>query len=110
MVGYLELRLKEECEAGGNAGLNKKVNEWWPQHQKQEAKKKRDLKPAAPGVTKIWLEPMPIFNDGEPCGYVQATGQTRKVIRIFHSQHQGEANNQRWSKISGANRTYLYGF
>src|ERR1035441_2438667 len=32
----LKLRWKEECEAGGgHARLDKEVNEWWPQHQKQ---------------------------------------------------------------------------
>ena len=109
MVGYLELRLKEECEAGGNAGLNKKVNEWWPQHQKQEAKKKRDLKPAAPGVTKNWLEPMAIFNDGEPCGYVQATGQTRKVIGDFIRSIKAKPTSKLVKKERGKPKD-LYGF
>jgi hypothetical protein len=68
---------------GGQDGLDKTVNEWWELHQQQEAKKKRDLKPTVPGVTKNWLEPMPIFNEGEPCGYVQATGQRRKRLESF---------------------------
>ena len=73
------VRVLEHLLKDGEAGLHKRMKQW----ELQEAKKKRDLKPAAPGVTKNWLELMPIYNDGEPCGYVQATGQTRKVIGNF---------------------------
>ena len=50
---------------------------------RRKSKQKRDRKPKAPFVVKNWLEPMPVFNEGQPCGYVQATGQRRKVVENF---------------------------
>ena len=75
----------------------------------QEAKKKRDRKPKAPGVTKNWLEPMPIFNEGEPCGYVQATGQRRKVIENFLRRIRAKSKKTLTKKQRGK-PAGLYGF
>jgi hypothetical protein len=75
----------------------------------QEAKKKRDRKPKAPGVTKNWLEPMPIFNEGEPCGYVQATGQRRKVIEDFLRHIRAKPEKTLTKKQRGKPAS-LYGF
>jgi len=51
--------------------------------RRRAAKGKRDRKPDRPCVEKNWLEAMPAFNEGQPCGYVQATGQRRKEIELF---------------------------
>ena len=104
-LGYLERSLKEECEAGGYAGLRERMR----QSELQEAKKKRDLKPTAPGVTQNWLEPMPIFNEGEPRGYVQATGQSRKVIKNFLRQIKAKPEGRLTKKQRGR-PVQLYGF
>jgi hypothetical protein len=75
----------------------------------QETKKKRDRKPKAPDVTKNWLEPMPIFNGGEPCGYVQATGQRRKVIGNFLRRSLAKPEKTLTKKQRGKPAS-LYGF
>ena len=109
-----ELKPKVEADElfwkeGGQAGLNKRVNEFWIQHQKQEAKKKRDRKPAAPSVTKNWLERMPEYNEGEPCGYVEATRQRRAVIEEFLHSIKAKPTAKLVKKQRGK-RKHLYGF
>ncbi len=69
-----------ECVSSlGPGGKDKEVAEF----MRNQANKNRDLKPTTRSITQNWLEPMPVFNEGTPCGYVQATGQRRQKIENF---------------------------
>jgi len=79
------------------------------ERRKRKAKKARDLKPKAPSVMKNWLEPMPIFHEGDPCGYVQATGQRRKVIEVLLRRIRSKPETTLTQKQRGK-PARLYGF
>jgi hypothetical protein len=96
-------------EKGGQAGLDKWVNEFSQHEAKMIVKKKRDLKPDAPGIRKNWLEAMPVFNEGQPYGYVQATGQRRKVIETFLRTIKAKTERPLTKKQRGR-PVHLYGF
>ncbi len=77
----VEYDAQMEKEGGREVVLVRKMKQWEARDSKKTL---RDRKPSALHfLEKNWLEPMPIFNEGEPCGYVQATGRMRKQIETF---------------------------
>jgi len=76
----LERFQSDVLKAGSTEPVLRKMVEEWRQ---QASKRMRDRKPDKPSVQKNWLEAMPVFNEGKPFGYIQATGQRRKVVESF---------------------------
>jgi hypothetical protein len=105
-VGLLHhARESRDALREGNARFDRWIKEW----ELQESKKKRDRKPKAPYQAKNWLEPMPVYSETQPFGYVQATSQRRKKIESF--LHGIKAKPERPSPKKQRGRpANLYGF